>query len=394
MISVGSAVIGDAGDLSDVAWAKPLNSRDKVNEAARAVLAFDATNVLDLDKYREYEDALEVVDNWRASHNYPLNTFQVTLRNYAREISVPGRFPPLIAQRTKRLKSIELKLRLQPTMKLTQMQDLGGARAVVRSIIEVRKLARKYALSNLKHELASLDDYIESPRESGYRGIHLVYRYFSDKQKTEYNGLKIELQLRSQFQHAWATAVETVGMFTSQALKSSIGSPDWLRFFQLMGSAIAIREGTTAVPGTSADSTLLREQIKKFARKLDVARKLNTFRTVLKVFGESAEDVKNARLYLLNLDATRDQLTITGFKQNERQRATEAYLEAEKNVRANPTTDAVLVSVDSKKALKRAYQNYFADTRLFLHLLNRMMSAPRTPRRRLANPRSNAKSAV
>jgi hypothetical protein len=38
-----------------------------------------------------------------------------------------------------------------------------------------------------------------------------------------YNDLKIEMQLRSQYQHAWATAVETVGTFIGQALKSSIG---------------------------------------------------------------------------------------------------------------------------------------------------------------------------
>ena len=90
-----------------------------------------------------------------------------------------------------------------------------------------------------------IDDYISAPKASGYRGVHLMYRYKSDKKKTIYNDLKIEMQIRSRYQHAWATAVETVGIFVGQALKTSMGDDRWLRFFALMGSAIAIREKTT-----------------------------------------------------------------------------------------------------------------------------------------------------
>ena len=51
-------------------------------------------------------------------------------------------------------------------------------------------------------------DYVRKPKTSGYRGIHLVYRYHNDR-KTIYNGLQIEPQLRTRRQHAWATAVDT-----------------------------------------------------------------------------------------------------------------------------------------------------------------------------------------
>jgi ppGpp synthetase/RelA/SpoT-type nucleotidyltranferase len=43
--------------------------------------------------------------------------------------------------------------------------------------------------------------YIEAPKESGYRGTHLVYRYYSDRSAT-WNGLSIEIQVRSRLQHA------------------------------------------------------------------------------------------------------------------------------------------------------------------------------------------------
>ncbi|MFL5155173.1 MAG: hypothetical protein ACJ8C3_20205 [Microvirga sp.] len=75
------------------------------------------------DDWLSYERAVEVVGNWRSCHGYPLNTFQVNLRQSARRIDQGA----LVAQRTKRLVSIALKLQRFPKMKLTQMQDIGAA---------------------------------------------------------------------------------------------------------------------------------------------------------------------------------------------------------------------------------------------------------------------------
>src|ERR1700733_10928886 len=94
-------------------------------------------------------------------------------------------------------------------------------------------------------------DYIQNPKPDGYRGIHLIMKYFSNSQKA-FNDQKIEIQVRSKSQHAWATAVETCQTFTGQSLKSKVKSADekWLRFFALMSSAIAAREKKPIVPGT------------------------------------------------------------------------------------------------------------------------------------------------
>jgi hypothetical protein len=230
-----------------VTWTVPHYSREQINAAAKYMMEYDALpEPIGWDAYLKYIEILPIINNWRSSHSYPLNVFQTTLRRYARKVDAA----PLVAQRIKRLSSIELKLKRFPNMKLTQMQDLGGCRAVVKSISAVRRLEAIYQESNIKHVLASKDDYLAAPQITGYRGIHLVYRFLSDKNKTDYNGLKIEMQLRSQFQHAWATAVETVGTFVRQALKSSMGEKEWLRFFALMGTAIAIRERSPLVPNT------------------------------------------------------------------------------------------------------------------------------------------------
>lgn len=201
-----------------VLWAVEQYPRNQVDAAGIALIAPPERGLPPIR-------AFHVVSNWRSSHSFPLNTFRVSLRRKAREIDEKS----LVAQRIKRLSSIASKLRRLPTMKLSQMQDIGGCRAIVRSTASVKKLVAVYEDSDLKHSLVRKDDYIQEPRQSGYRSIHLVYRYKSYRKET-YNGLKIEMQFRSPLQHAWATAVETVGTFVKQALKASEGKEEWLRF--------------------------------------------------------------------------------------------------------------------------------------------------------------------
>lgn len=207
--------------------------------------------------YVELNEAMAVVNNWRSSNSFPLNTLQVGLRQRARQVDPDA----LVAQRIKRMSSIEAKLSRFKTIRLSQMQDIGGCRAVVRSVPHVRQLAELHDTSAMKHRLLRVDDYLDTPQSSGYRGIHLIYRYYSDRNET-YNGLQIEIQLRSLLQHAWATAVETVGTFLKQALKSSQGHVEWLRFFALMGSALALRERTALVPETPTERSQLFDELR------------------------------------------------------------------------------------------------------------------------------------
>ena len=183
-------------------------------------------------------------------------------------------------------------------------------------------------VSDIKRALTQKDDYIDTPKESGYRGIHLIYRYFSDK-KTDYNTLKVEVQLRSQLQHAWATAVESVGAFIQQALKSSLGEQDWLRFFALMGTAIAIRENSTPVPDTPTTYGELVKELREYANALDVASRLATFGAAMQITESPRRD--SDHYFLLEVNHKTKLVTVTGFKQAESDKATAKYLEVEKS---------------------------------------------------------------
>jgi len=51
------------------------------------------------EAWDQYVQALTVINNWRSSHSFPLNTFQVTLKRKAQRVD-PN---TLLAQRIKRL---------------------------------------------------------------------------------------------------------------------------------------------------------------------------------------------------------------------------------------------------------------------------------------------------
>jgi ppGpp synthetase/RelA/SpoT-type nucleotidyltranferase len=350
-------VEGEASaSLDDMArWAVPLHSKKQVNWAGATLVAQNP------DVY-DYLRALEIINNWRSAHGHPLNTFQTTLRIKGRQVDPHV----VVAQRIKRLSSIESKLDRYPTMTLSQMQDIGGCRAIVYSVAQVQKLVQSYLKSEIKHRLHTHDDYMERPKPTGYRGVHLIYRYQSDKVPT-YNSLKIEMQFRSLFQHAWATAVEIVGTFTRQALKSSQGEQEWLRFFSLMSTAIAMREGTTPVPDTPTNVPDLVLDLTRSAERLDAVRRLQTYGTAPDVLEDP--EVRGNHFFLLELDIASNALRVTGYKNRELERASKEYLEAEKRFAGSTSADAVLVSVESLATLRRAYPNYFLDTNLFVELV-------------------------
>lgn len=280
----------------------------------------------------------------------------------------------LVAQRIKRLPSIYHKLDRFPTMKLSQMQDIGGCRVVLSSAKRAEDLVRLYRESRIKHRLIKVDDYIGTPRSSGYRGVHLIYGYYSDRNNT-YNSLKTEMQIRSTLQHAWATAVETVGTFTGQALKSSLGREDWLRFFALMGTAMAFREKRPPVPETPGNILELIDEIRHYANTLNVKANLQAFGAALNTRDIFSE--KDAHFFLLELGSREDEagvsITISGYPLSQIDKAAFDYLEVERRIASDPQSDAVLVSVDSLEALRRAYPNYFLDTEVFIRALDQVL---------------------
>ena len=340
-----------------MAWTKPQYTRTKVDNAGHVLTKKEATP-------KETENALTILNNWRSSHGYSMNTFQARLRQKAKAIDNNS----LVVQRLKRVPSIIKKLKREQTktMTLSQMQDIAGCRAVLSDMERVNHLVDIYRKSRgLKHKRVREKDYIKNPKSDGYRSVHLIYRYKSDKIKT-YDSLLIEIQIRSKVQHAWATAIEIVDLFTKQAIKSNEGEAEWKEFFKLVSSAFAKIEKQPEVESTPKDNNELYVAIKEKVDSLKIFSKMMKWSEALKVIEPK---LKELSFFLLELDASDEnnaKLSIRGYPEAQESLATEHYLEAEKLQSGCADKDVVLVGAKSIEELKRAYLNYFANSKEFL----------------------------
>jgi len=57
------------------------------------------------------------------------------------------------------------------------------------SVANVKEMQAKYASSKSEHEPCPGADYIDTPKDDGYRGVHLIYKYKSNDH-AHYNGLR------------------------------------------------------------------------------------------------------------------------------------------------------------------------------------------------------------
>jgi len=140
-----------------MAWTEPEHSKSRVKSAGKILSGRKLPHEgMSLDM------AMDVVGNWRSSHGCPLQPAYVTLRNRARKLDDQS----IIAQRLKRMPSIKGKIQREHTMPLSNMQDLGGCRAIVHSLANVRSLVETYRgrpPDTLRIDWDKSKDYINTP---------------------------------------------------------------------------------------------------------------------------------------------------------------------------------------------------------------------------------------
>jgi len=354
-----------------MAWVERQYSKGQIDKAGQSLITLPADNPA-------REEAIRIVDNWRSCHGYPLQIIKMTLLNRAKKIDSHA----LIAQRLKRRPSIEIKLRDNPNMKLSQMQDLGGCRAILENVRHVKKLIEVYKVSHAKSpkNRSSWDgsedfDYITKPKLDGYRGVHLIFRFQSSGPERQiFNGQRIEIQIRSKLQHAWATSVETAQVFTGQALKSKVKNANegWLRFFALTSSAFAAREKAALVPGTPENRESLVRELRETIQRENIMGSLNGWNDTIHRIEDA--QIPNAHAFLLVLDPTKHTLRVASFTKQAADMAQKAYERAEKDNESDPNIQVVLVAVEEIDALRKAYPNYYVDTRDFIAAVEREIS--------------------
>lgn len=326
----------------------PENSKSAVGRASKLVGKGKGTP-------EQLAEARAVLSNFRSAHAFPLNAVTVTVRQKALTVNQNA----VVAQRLKRLPTILDKLLRHPTMSVTTMHDLGGCRVVLETVAEANELVEQLRdLPRARNRVTRVYDYLHDdpgPKASGYRGVHLAYEYRASK--PEYHGLRIELQVRTQLQHAWATAVETMDLFSGSELKYGKGEPDVIRFFVIVSSLMAHEEGTAPVPSAQATPMLLLAELAKLEDRLGIVGRLQGYAAI--VGDHATSDRRNA--LTLELRRGKGELTVTV---HETMTEAEARLNVLESLN-DDDLDAVLVNIARISQLQAAYPNYYADTSMF-----------------------------
>lgn len=313
---------------------------------------------------KEMTSALSVLSNWRAIHAAPLDSFAKVLKARAQRISSDV----IVAQRLKRTPSILLKLSNHKTMRLSAMQDIGGLRAILNTTDQIYTLLNLYKKSKSKHRLFSLDDNIKDPKKDGYRGIHLVYKL----SKTP--SLFLEIQMRSQLQHIWATGVEVFGTLKNSSFKSGHGNKRWLEFFSLLSSVFAIKEGQPIVEKhKSFSKEEIINQLKSIIIELQVIDNLNVYTAVYKTLSDKAPIGRKGHYSLILLNSHDNTIKFNTYSASQFDIAAKAYLDLEKKHLNDKQINIVLVNTGDVKKLNESYPNYFMDTKTLVRNLSLIM---------------------
>jgi hypothetical protein len=242
------------------------------------------------------------------------------------------------------------------------MDDVAGCRLIFKDIVSLYDFRKSLHQAHFKHELRNeVDkyDYIKAPKIDGYRGIHDVYKYdVNSIHGRQYKGLQIELQYRTVFQHAWATAVEIVGFITTSNPKFHQGDDRYLRCLSLASEIIArVYEGHTSCHSDLSDGDLC-TAFSELEQEIGLMNMLRTLNST-----EQTVSARNTNLILIFSDDA--PLEIRTYRDAVEALQNLFLLEDEK-----PHSDVVLVR-GSRHDVRNAFKNYFTDAVDFINYVDR-----------------------
>jgi ppGpp synthetase/RelA/SpoT-type nucleotidyltranferase len=329
-------------------------SKKKINQAGYRLIG--KSNKL------SKSEASNVLNEFRAIHQHPMVLFRHLID---RKLSI-HKIDALVSQRLKRISSIIKKLKIQKNMGLSRMQDIGGLRIVVNNISEVNlirdEIKKVEKHGNFKFCFANEKNYIKETPESGYRSIHMVYKY--DKGIELDKQCRVEIQIRTKIQHSWATAVEVAGTYLNQPLKQSRGNDKVLDIFKKISKLFQTLEDK------KIDYKFIQE-VKNNIEEIELLSKLSYFNIITNHLSKNAK----GQYALLKMDSKEETIEIAQYSKAKFERANRDYLLMELDNFDNKRINIVLVSVQDIKKLKQSYPNYFMDTTEFINNLEKIFKS-------------------
>ncbi len=249
----------------------------------------------------------------------------------------------IVTYRLKRFESIIKKLDRYPKMKFSRMWDIGGCRCIVKNNSEVYRLAN---LIRTKFNVKKEYDYIKKPQEEGYRSLHLFVT-------TEGSNRTIEIQIRNQKDHNWATLVEISDLIFDAGIKEYSKNKELLKFHYLLS-----------------------KDVLTFSEKQEIAitlRKYKYFEKLNKIFARNNPIVREQWIKIKNQPIRKKYFLLEVTKENPPIiKSFETFGEAEneyfKAYKINENANIVLTHLPTSNFshLSVAYSNYILTFHSFL----------------------------
>ena len=150
---------------------------------------------------------LKMLQTFRTSYKEPLSQVFEILRKSILKIDKNA----IVTYRVKRIESIISKLKRLDKAQLPRIEDIAGCRCILKNNEQVYRL--KEILKDELYIKSDRNDYIANPKPDGYKSLHLIVQ----TKNRESN--PIEIQLRCEKDHNWATLVEIVDQIYNTKIK-------------------------------------------------------------------------------------------------------------------------------------------------------------------------------
>lgn len=325
----------------------PAASRTAIDRAGAAI----AKGTYASDNARAQYEA--VVDQYRQDHLAPLTSFTIRLQEWL--TAYGGDY--YVAQRLKRKPQIIRKLQ-RLSVRLTQLQDIAGARIVVKRNADVDRLhihlKRSIEQSGGIDQLRVTDYRQRGRDESGYRAMHIIIK----------SGLRhTELQIRSEAQHYWAEQIERTSVIYGHHLKEMDGDAAVIKYFHVLSDVFheleSNREPTSQQKIALDRSRLEAEEIIRRSDKKKVFNSEVNEGAVRAMIARQAKAPGGISNWIIVFDWNSGSFVSWDVVNRDPQLAMRAYVDKEQQFPSADGFEVVMIGSSDASMIRHTHSHYF-----------------------------------
>jgi ppGpp synthetase/RelA/SpoT-type nucleotidyltranferase len=291
-------------------------------------------------------------DEYRASHLSPLSKTTLELQRWLR--SYGGRY--YIAQRLKRKPQIVRKLK-RLSVRLTQLQDIGGCRIIVDTNKDVDKLISYINLcveQQSQFQIVRTTDYRERGRDdTGYRSVHMIISRAD---------CTLELQIRSRIQHYWAESIERTSVIYGYHLKEKEGDPVVIGYFKSLSDAFfEIEAGREPSSQAKIGLDKLRVKAEPIIALSDKNRVFDSYvnEDIIKTLTETEGGSDELNNWLIVFDWNTGAFLTWDTVDKNPEEAVKKYVSYENQFTADENYEVVMIGSSDIASVRKTHSHYF-----------------------------------